>query len=107
MHFHFDDGASAQKLDIPALLSAPGPGVHLYVCGPKGFMDAALGSARAVASGSSRLNRIGEQVLGSLKQRGAAEVRFDDEGRTVLATRIQHTGWVLVLIRSGGLAGTK
>lgn len=47
VHFHFDDGASAQKLDIPALLSAPGPGVHLYVCGPKGFMDAALGSARA------------------------------------------------------------
>ncbi|MCP5306219.1 MAG: cache domain-containing protein [Chromatiaceae bacterium] len=77
----------------------------LHLRTPDGL--AALGSARAVASGSSRLNRIGEQVLGSLKQRGAAEVRFDDEGRTVLATRIQHTGWVLVLIRSGGLAGTK
>lgn len=45
--FHFDDGAAEQKLDLSALLSAPQPGTHLYVCGPKGFMDAALGTARA------------------------------------------------------------
>ncbi len=47
VRFHFDDGDAAQKLDIPALLARPEPGVHLYVCGPKGFMDAVLGSARA------------------------------------------------------------
>lgn len=46
-HFHFDDGAAGQKLDIPALLATPAAGVHLYVCGPKGFMDAVLGTARA------------------------------------------------------------
>ncbi len=45
--FHFDDGAAAQKLDIAALLATPAAGVHLYVCGPKGFMDAVLGTARA------------------------------------------------------------
>lgn len=45
--FHFDDGEAAQKLDIAALLAAPRAGQHLYVCGPKGFMDAVLGSARA------------------------------------------------------------
>ena len=45
--FHFDDGEAAQKLDIAALLAAPRAGRHLYVCGPKGFMDAVLGSARA------------------------------------------------------------
>ena len=37
----------AQKLDIAALLAAPASGVHLYVCGPKGFMDAVLTTARA------------------------------------------------------------
>jgi len=45
--FHFDDGPPEQKLDIAALLAAPQPGTHLYVCGPKGFMDAVLGTARA------------------------------------------------------------
>jgi vanillate O-demethylase ferredoxin subunit len=47
VHFHFDDGAAEQQLDIPALLGAPVNGVHLYVCGPKGFMDAVLNTARA------------------------------------------------------------
>jgi vanillate O-demethylase ferredoxin subunit len=47
VHFHFDDGVAEQKLDIAALLSTPESGVHLYVCGPKGFMDAVLNTARA------------------------------------------------------------
>jgi vanillate O-demethylase ferredoxin subunit len=46
VHFHFDDGAAEQKLDIAALLSTPADGLHLYVCGPKGFMDAVLNTAR-------------------------------------------------------------
>jgi vanillate O-demethylase ferredoxin subunit len=45
--FHHDDGDAAQKLDIAALLAQPEPGCHVYVCGPKGFMDAVLGTARA------------------------------------------------------------
>ena len=47
VQFHFDDGDAAQKFDIAALLATPEPGTHLYVCGPKGFMDAVLGTARA------------------------------------------------------------
>jgi vanillate O-demethylase ferredoxin subunit len=47
VHFHFDDGAAGQKLDITALLATPASGVHLYVCGPKGFMDVVLNTARA------------------------------------------------------------
>jgi vanillate O-demethylase ferredoxin subunit len=45
--FHHDDGDAAQKLDIAALLAQPQAGTHVYVCGPKGFMDAVLGTARA------------------------------------------------------------
>lgn len=44
--FHFDDGAPEQKLNLATLLSAPQAGTHLYVCGPKGFMDAVLKTAR-------------------------------------------------------------
>jgi vanillate O-demethylase ferredoxin subunit len=46
-HFHFDDGPAAQRIDLAALLGAPAPGTHLYVCGPRGFMDAVLSTARA------------------------------------------------------------
>lgn len=46
VQFHFDDGAPEQKLDLTALLARPEDGVHLYVCGPKGFMDAVLTTAR-------------------------------------------------------------
>jgi vanillate O-demethylase ferredoxin subunit len=46
VHLHHDDGPSAQKLDLSALLAAPPPGVHLYVCGPRGFIDAVLGAAK-------------------------------------------------------------
>lgn len=44
--FHFDDAGPAQQIDLDALLAAPQPGTHLYVCGPKGFMDAVLSRAR-------------------------------------------------------------
>ena len=45
--FHFDDGAPEQKLDLATLLANPQGQVHLYVCGPRGFMDAVLNTARA------------------------------------------------------------
>ncbi len=50
--FHFDDEANGGLLDIDALVAEPvagrgRDGVHLYVCGPRGFMDAVLGKARA------------------------------------------------------------
>jgi vanillate O-demethylase ferredoxin subunit len=56
VHFHFDDGGSAQALSLPDLLEPPDSGVHLYVCGPKGFMDAVLGTARAQGWPESQLH---------------------------------------------------
>ena len=47
VQFHFDDGPDAQKFDIAGRLATPDPGTHVYVCGPKGFMDAVLNTARA------------------------------------------------------------
>jgi vanillate monooxygenase ferredoxin subunit len=44
---HHDDGAPAQRLDLPRVLAAPGAGHHLYVCGPTGFIDAVRAEARA------------------------------------------------------------
>ena len=55
VHFHFDD-APEQALNLSTLLSAPQAGYHLYVCGPKGFMDAVLAQARANGWPASQLH---------------------------------------------------
>lgn len=56
-HLHCDDGASEQKLDLPALLAAEPAGSQLYVCGPNGFMEYVLDSARALGWAEERLHR--------------------------------------------------
>jgi vanillate O-demethylase ferredoxin subunit len=47
VHFHYDSGDAAQKLDMAALLASPQPDTHLYVCGPQGFIEYVLGTAKA------------------------------------------------------------
>jgi len=44
--FHFDDDTNEEKFDLAGLLGSRAPGTHLYVCGPKGFMNAVLSTAR-------------------------------------------------------------
>lgn len=56
-HLHHDDGAPDQKLDAAKLLAVPEAGTHLYVCGPTGFMDWVLGTARAAGWPEDRLHR--------------------------------------------------
>jgi vanillate O-demethylase ferredoxin subunit len=56
VQFHFDDGAPEQLLDIRKLVAAPLAGTHLYVCGPKGFMDAVLETARSAGWAEAQLH---------------------------------------------------
>ncbi|WP_332851723.1 PDR/VanB family oxidoreductase [Duganella sp. S19_KUP01_CR8] len=39
VHFHYDSGDAAQKLDLPALLAQLDRKTHIYFCGPSGFID--------------------------------------------------------------------
>ena len=48
VHFHFDAGAPEQKLDLAAVLAAPGADKRLYVCGPAGFIDHVVVTAKAM-----------------------------------------------------------
>ena len=54
--FYVDDAVPAQKLDIAKLLAKPELGVHLYVCGPKGFMNAVLDTARSSGWNEAQLH---------------------------------------------------
>lgn len=46
VQFHFDDGAEEQKLKVSEILKNTDPATHIYVCGPKGFMDHVIQTAR-------------------------------------------------------------
>ena len=79
---HFDDEDAAQKLDIQALLAEAGADVHLYVCGPKGFMDAVLETARRLGWSEDRLHY--EFFAASVEATGDAfEVKLASSGKTV------------------------
>ncbi|WP_193059014.1 PDR/VanB family oxidoreductase [Pseudomonas sp. K8] len=45
VHTHFDDEAPAQKLDMDRVLGQAESGVHVYTCGPSGFMDWVIGES--------------------------------------------------------------
>jgi hypothetical protein len=47
VHFHYDSGDTAQKLDLPGLLARLDRQTHMYLCGPAGFIDHVLATAKA------------------------------------------------------------
>lgn len=84
VQFHFDDGPAAQRAEIDALVGPPGPGQHLYVCGPKGFMDAVLARARAQGWPEAQIHYefFGAGPVGD-GEAGGFEVMLASSGRVV------------------------
>jgi vanillate O-demethylase ferredoxin subunit len=84
VRFHFDDGDAAQKLDLATLLGSPRAGEHVYVCGPQGFMDAVLSTARAAGWPEAQLHYefFGAQLAPSGSEAGF-EVQLASSGRIV------------------------
>jgi vanillate O-demethylase ferredoxin subunit len=56
VHFHFDDGPREQALNLPAVLGAPDPGAHVYICGPAGFINFVLQTAQGMGWPSEQLH---------------------------------------------------
>lgn len=84
VQFHFDDGPGEQQLDIAALLKQPQQGVHVYTCGPKGFMDAVLSAARQSGWPEAQLHYeffSAEPV--KLATDGSFEVKLASSGRVI------------------------
>lgn len=55
--FHLDNGPREQKLDAAATLGSPEEGKHLFVCGPNGFMDWIIGTARELGWSDENIHR--------------------------------------------------
>lgn len=84
VHFHFDDGAPSQKLDLDLLLATPDKQTHVYVCGPGGFIDAVLKTA--VAKGWPQEN-IHREYFGApavaVGDTSAFDVKIASSGRVI------------------------
>jgi vanillate O-demethylase ferredoxin subunit len=88
VRFHFDDGAVGQKLDIGALLAMPQPSVHVYVCGPKGSMDAVLGAARGAGWPETQLHyEFFSAAPVKSEADGSFEVKLASSGRIVVVPK--------------------
>ena len=90
VHFHFDDGAPEQKFNLGARLARPDADTHLYVCGPKGFMDAVLSTARASGWPEAQLHY--EFFAADIRPSDndeSFEVRLASSGRIVLVAKDQ------------------
>lgn len=85
VHFHHDDGPAAQRFDVTAVVANPRPDIHLYVCGPSGFMDSVLAAARHAGWPETALHREYFAATGApaAEQGGAFEVQIASSGALV------------------------
>jgi vanillate O-demethylase ferredoxin subunit len=90
VQFHHDNGDAAQKLDLRVLLQQPEPGTHLYVCGPKGFMDAVLNTARSSGWPEAQIHYefFGAEVAKSDSD-ASFEIKLASSGRIVMVPKDQ------------------
>jgi vanillate O-demethylase ferredoxin subunit len=48
VYFHFDAGSLEQRLDLSRLLNKPEPDTQIYVCGPIGFIEHVVNTAKTL-----------------------------------------------------------
>jgi vanillate monooxygenase ferredoxin subunit len=76
VRFHYDDGPIEQRLCLFELLETPQPGVHVYTCGPKGFMDAVLAAAKQSGWPGDRVH---SEYFGASPTKAATDQAFEVE----------------------------
>ena len=74
VQFHFDSGPPGQKLDLQARLATPDAGTRLYVCGPTGFIDHVIGTAKARGWNSDQIHL---EYFGAAPQDTSGDRAFD------------------------------
>lgn len=74
VQFHFDAGAEEQKLNLKKALGAPDASKHLYVCGPSGFIDFVINTAKAAGWGAAQIHL---EYFGAAPQDTSNDGSFD------------------------------
>lgn len=88
--FYFSKDNNSRKLVVNELLVQPQTGCHLYVCGPKRFMDAVLTTAREQGWPENQLHYefFGAELVKS-ESDGAFEVELKSSGRVITISKDQ------------------
>lgn len=79
--FHFDEDGPARSFELAAILRAMPAGTHLYACGPAGFLDHVLETARAAQWPQDRVHHEYFSAAPSTLPQGAFEVRLASTGQ--------------------------
>lgn len=74
VQFHFDAGAEEQKLNLKKALGTPDASKHLYVCGPSGFIDFVINTAKAAGWGTAQIHL---EYFGAAPQDTSNDGSFD------------------------------
>jgi len=84
VHVYHDDLPEAGKLDTVGLLAFPESGKHLYVCGPNGFMDHVIDTARAAgwAEANVHSERFSAPAIDTSDD-GSFEMVINSTGQTI------------------------
>lgn len=98
---HVSDGAAEQLVDIPTLLLFPDPGTHLYVCGPTGFMDVVIDTAKQQGWADANVHR---EYFAAEVRTSAGDVDFDVKiASTGKIFHIAHDKTVLEALSERGI----
>jgi len=96
---YFDDQGEDQRIDISQALALPREGVHVYVCGPRGFIDAVLQTAQANGWPGSQLHSESFSGNPAITRGAPFEVQLARSGRVISVSSEETV--IQALARSG------
>lgn len=114
VHFHFDDGEGGAPLDATHALAQPEGDTHLYVCGPGGFMEHVLSTARAQGWDEANLHHEYFSAVPTAQAGdGSFEVQLSSSGQVLqvpadqsVAQVLEAAGVIIPLSCEQGICGT-
>jgi ferredoxin-NADP reductase len=117
LKFHFDNGDPSKGLDLKRLLSETAPGVHVYYCGPGGFMKACAAATEHWTSGTVHFEhfKAPERAVSETVAAAAGEfiVKIASTGQQIpvsgeqsIADALEEAGVAIETSCRAGLCGT-
>jgi vanillate O-demethylase ferredoxin subunit len=83
VHLYFDDAEAGERLRLNRLLAQPRPDTQLYVCGPVGFIAAAIDAAKAAGWDDANVHREFFAAAPAQEGGGAFQVTLSSTGRVI------------------------
>jgi vanillate O-demethylase ferredoxin subunit len=96
IHLFAGDENQGQRVDIPSVLASHEKQTHIYVCGPQGYMDAVLASARSAGWLEEQLHyEFFNAEVKKLDSDGSFNVKLASSGKFVVVTKEQTVAQAL------------